>query len=230
MYRNVASSPDNCSTIPPIVGSAATLSPTSRTVVRSSRRAPFPARDGASPAAGVVQGVRDRISRLHREPGTTVTPHWAKHGRRLRPAVRPRTTHGGRSADHAGQRLPDGGSATASACRRGCGWSCNTSTTTTSPCQTDGRGTVLPSWPRRRGSTRPPTASRRGRLASTQCARPRGTSRFLAPTSAWRSTALPVHDRLGRPEGDWRPVGAPAGPRAWYPRPVSWRDRPRPAA
>jgi hypothetical protein len=41
---------------------------------------------------------------------------------------------------------------------------------------------------------------------------------------------LPVHDRLGQPEGDWRPFGAPAGPRARYLRPVSWRDRPLPSA
>jgi len=34
----------------------------------------------------------------------------------------------------------------------------------------------------------------------------------------------PVHDRLEQPEGGWRPFGAPAGLRAWYQRPVSWRD------
>ena len=40
---------------------------------------------------------------------------------------------------------------------------------------------------------------------------------------------LAVLDRLGQPEGDWRPFAPPPGLRAWYPRPVSWRDRRRPA-
>ncbi len=34
-----------------------------------------------------------------------------------------------------------------------------------------------------------------------------------------------ILDRLAQPEDDWRPFAAPPALRAWYPRPVSWRDR-----
>ena len=40
---------------------------------------------------------------------------------------------------------------------------------------------------------------------------------------------LAILDRLGQPEEDWRPFAPPPGLRAWYPRPVSWHDRRRPA-
>src|SRR3954447_15485170 len=100
MYRNVASSPDNCSTIPPIVGSAATLSPPSRAVVRSSGRPRFPLATVRRPWAGVVHGVRDRISRLHREQGTTVTLIGQSSGG-VFARLYPREDHGDRSADHA---------------------------------------------------------------------------------------------------------------------------------
>jgi hypothetical protein len=37
-----------------------------------------------------------------------------------------------------------------------------------------------------------------------------------------------ILDRLGQPEGDWRPFAPPVPLRAWYPRPAGWHER-RPA-
>jgi pimeloyl-ACP methyl ester carboxylesterase len=34
-----------------------------------------------------------------------------------------------------------------------------------------------------------------------------------------------VLDRLGQPEGDWRPFAPPPGLRSWYPRPAGWHER-----
>ena len=34
-----------------------------------------------------------------------------------------------------------------------------------------------------------------------------------------------VLDRLGQPEGDWRPFAPPPGLRSWYPKPANWRER-----
>jgi hypothetical protein len=39
------------------------------------------------------------------------------------------------------------------------------------------------------------------------------------------AVVLAVLDRLGQPEGDWRPFAPPLGLRAWYPRPATWRER-----
>ena len=39
------------------------------------------------------------------------------------------------------------------------------------------------------------------------------------------AVVLAVLDRLGQPEGDWRPFAPPPGLRAWYPRPASWHER-----
>jgi pimeloyl-ACP methyl ester carboxylesterase len=39
------------------------------------------------------------------------------------------------------------------------------------------------------------------------------------------AVVLAVLDRLGQPEGDWRPFAAPPGMRAWYPRPANWHER-----
>ena len=181
------------------------------------------------PTAHAVQGVRHRISALHREHGTTVTLIGQSLG-----GVFARLfarTAGGRSGDHAGQPVPDGGGRSQQ--RAAAGVEGAATPPRRRPGPVGPAGEDRPAWwSRRRRSTRAPTASRRGRPASTPCARPPRTTRFVAPTSAWRSTRrlLAVLDRLGRPEGDWRPFAAPAGLRAWYPRPVSWRDRRRPAA
>jgi pimeloyl-ACP methyl ester carboxylesterase len=39
------------------------------------------------------------------------------------------------------------------------------------------------------------------------------------------AVVLAVLDRLGQPEGDWRPFAPPPGLRAWYPRPADWHER-----
>jgi esterase/lipase len=36
---------------------------------------------------------------------------------------------------------------------------------------------------------------------------------------------LAILDRLGQPEGDWRPFAAPLWARSWYPRPANWHER-----
>ena len=45
------------------------------------------------------------------------------------------------------------------------------------------------------------------------------------------AVVLAVLDRLGQPEGDWRPFAPPQGLRSWYPKPAGWHERrPRRAA
>lgn len=38
---------------------------------------------------------------------------------------------------------------------------------------------------------------------------------------------MAVLDRLGQPEGDWRPFAAPTWARSWYPRPANWHEHRR---
>jgi pimeloyl-ACP methyl ester carboxylesterase len=39
------------------------------------------------------------------------------------------------------------------------------------------------------------------------------------------AVVLAVLDRLGQPEGDWRPFAPPPGLRSWYPKPAGWHER-----